>query len=134
MWSSWVDHKGYHFRKRKAKLRDPPYLTPRQKLFSFLLAAWSLLLTSSVHTASLAMQPRLVELWKCRVQHLRQFYSTKKHKQKGTARPSSYSSEFYYFPVVLMLWVIVVVSTVLLEDNVDTVMSTIGKAIIHLCV
>ncbi len=128
-----MDHKGYHFRKRTAKLRDPPYLTPRQRLFSFLLAAWSLLLTSSVRAASQAMQPQLVELWKCRVQHLRQFYSTKKHKQKGTARPSVYSGQFRYIPVVLMLWLMVVGATVLLENNVDTVMSTIGMAVLAVC-
>ncbi len=126
-----MDHKGYHFRKRKAKLRDPPYLTPRQRLFSFLLAVWSLFLISSIRVASQAMQPRLVELWKCRVQHLRQFYNTQKHKQKGTARPSAYSSEFRYFPVVLMVWLIVVGSTVLLEvNNMETVMSAIGMAVL----
>ncbi len=131
-----VDHKGYHYRKKKSRDRKPPYLTPHQRLFSFLLTSCSLLLISSVHVASQAMQPRLVELWKCRVQHLRQFYSTQKHKQKGTARPSVYSSQFRYFPILLMLWLIVAGSTgstVLLADNMDTVMSTIGKTM-HSCV
>ena len=113
-------------------MREEPYLTPRQRLFSL-----SLLLTASLQVATQAMQPRLVELWKCRVQHLRQFYSTEKHKQRGRAHPTAYSSDFRYLPVVFILLFIVigsavVSSSVLLVDNLDTVMSSnaIGKDLV----
>ena len=76
----------------------------RYKLVSFFQATWYLLLYSSVHVASLAMQPRLVELWKCRVQHLRQFYCTRKPKQKGAPM---ISCNVWYFPVILTVWLIV---------------------------
>ena len=101
MWSSWVGLRGYHYRKRR---RKPPDITPRQRLFSFLLAAWSLLLTASVRVASLAMQPQPVELWQCRVQHLRQYYCVRKHRQKGAPVTSC---DVWYFPVVLTVWLIV---------------------------
>ena len=97
MWSSH-EQSYHHWKNRKKRL------TLRQRLLSFLLAAWSLLLTSSVHVASLAMQPRLVELWKCRVQHLRQYYCVRKHKQKG--HPVT-SCDVWYLPVVLTVWLIV---------------------------
>ncbi len=122
-----MDHKGFHFRKRKAKLRDPPYLTPRQRLFSFLLAAWSLLLTSSVHAASQAMQPRLVELWKCRVLHLRQFHSTQKHKQ--TACPVI-SSDVRHLPAVMVLWLVAVSLAALLAKLHNITGYTVDKGII----
>ena len=125
-----MEHWGYHHRNRKKKEKRFPYVTPRRRLLSFLLAAWlaawSLLLTSSVRVATLAMQPRLVELWKCRVQHLRKYYCDKKHKQRGTYRPV-YSSQFRYFPVLLMVWLMMVSSTVLLAGNLDAMMSTISK-------
>ena len=125
-----MEHWGYHHHNRKKKEKRLSYITPRWRLLSFLLAAWlaawSLLLTSSVRVATLAMQPRLVELWKCRVQHLRKYYCDKKHKQRGTSRPV-YSSQFYYIPFLFMLWLMMVGSTVLLAGNLDTVMSTIGK-------
>lgn len=96
MWSSFVYHHGYHFRKKKGKMGEEAYLTPRQRLFSL-----SLLLTASLQVATQAMQPRLVELWKCRVQHLRQFYSTEKHKQKQCP---VISSDMQYIPVILAGW------------------------------
>ena len=101
MWSSLVELWGYHHHKKKKKSH---YLTPHQRLFSFLLAAWSLLLTSSVRVASLAMQPRLVELWQYRVQHLRQYYCVRKHKQKGAPVATC---DVWYFPVLWTVWLIV---------------------------
>ncbi len=119
-----MKHWGYHYRKKKKK---PPLLTPRQKLFSFLLAAWSLLLVSSIHVASLAMQPRLVELWKCRVLHLRQFYSTQKHKQ--TACPVI-SSDVRHLPAVMMLWLVTVSLAALLAHLHNITGYTVDKGII----
>ena len=85
-------------------MRMQSYVKPRQRVLSLLLSAWSLLLTSSVHVASLAMQPRMVELWKCRVQHLRQYYYVRKYKQKGAPVTSC---DVWHFPVVLTVWLIV---------------------------
>ena len=121
-----MEHKGYHFRKKKAKLRDLLYLSLHRRLFSSLLAACSLLLASSVRVASLAMQPRLVELWQYQALHLRRVHSDQKHKQRGTFRPV-YSNEFHYYSLVLVLWLVVVSSTVLLASNLDAVMGTIRK-------
>ncbi len=121
MWSSWVEHHGYHYSKRKSK--PPPYCTPRQRLLSFLVTAWSLLLTSSVRVATLAMKPKLVESWKCRVQHLRRYYSDQKHKQQGTSC-LVFSSQFCYLPVLLMLWLLLVSSILLLAAYLDMVIST----------
>ena len=102
---------GYHYHKKKRSGAKPPYYTLRQRLISSLLASWSLLLTASVHVASLAMQPRLVELWKCRVQHLRRYSSDQKHKQMGH---SITSPGVWYLPVFMMSWLIVISCLVLL--------------------
>ncbi len=105
MWSCFVERWGYHHRKKKAKLKDPPIMTPRQRLFSFLLAACSLFLTSSVHTATIAMQPRMVELWMYQVQHVRRFHSYKKQKQRSHGIISSY---VWYFPTLLIGWIMTI--------------------------
>ena len=127
MWCYFVECKGYHYRKRKKrrKRKLPPPPTLRQMLFSSLLAASSLLLTSSVHVATLAMQPRLVELWKYRVQHLRQFYCKLKHQQEGTSR-GVYSGQLNHIRIPLMLWVIVVSSAIFLAMNIDIVAEGLG--------
>lgn len=108
MWSYWVNHKGYHFRKKKTRMKEQPWLTPRQWLFSCVVAACSLLLTSSVRVASEAMQPRLVELWKCRVQHLRKYYCVQKYKQR---EQSAISVNVWYCPLILSLCLTIMIFT-----------------------
>ena len=99
--------------KEKSRLRKPPYYTLRWILLSFLLRAWSVLLTSSVSVATMAMQPRLVELWKCRVQHLRQFYCSQKQDQKVKEHPVM-SSNVWYVPALLTGWLMAMSCIVLL--------------------
>lgn len=88
----------------------------RHQLLCFLLAASSLLLTSSVRVASEAMQPRLGELWQCRVQHLRQYYSVRGPKQKGHP---VLSCSVWYFPVLLMGWLVMMSSVVIVAIKLD---------------
>ena len=106
MQSCWIEHWGDHPCKRKFRMRklQLPTFKPRQRLFCILQMAWPLLLISSVRVATLAMKPRMVELWKCRVQHLRRFYSYQKCKQTGH---SVVSGDVWYLPVLLMMWLIV---------------------------
>lgn len=133
MWSLFVKHWGYHHHNRKWRLKwklflkGEPYIRPRQRLLSYVRTLWLLLLISSVRVATLAMQPRMVELWKCQAEHLRQYYSYQKIKQKGQYRPI-YSSQFSYYSMLIKLWIVVVSSEVLLALNLDTVMSTICKS------
>ena len=102
-------------------MKQQPHLTLHQRLFTSLLAAWSLLLTSSVRVASLAMQPQLVELWKCRVQHLRKYYCDQKHKQQ---QYSVISGHVWYFPVILSLWLIIMSCSTLLALLVNVATDT----------
>ena len=126
MWCYFVKRKGYHYRKKKTKGTRKPLrqmlLRPTlcQMLFTSLLATCNLLLTASVRVATKAMQPRLVESWKCQVQHLRQFYCKQKHQQKGTSR-GVYSGQLCYIPVFVAMWLIVLSTTLLLVWNRDTV-------------
>ena len=132
MWNHFVERWGYHYRNRKWKfrwklfLKGTPYVCPRQRLLSYLPTVWSLLLISCVRVATLAMQPRLVELWKCQVRHLRQLYSNRKHRQSGMGCPA-YSSQFRYFSLLWISWIVVVSSSILLALNLDTLMSSICK-------
>ena len=125
MWVQCDDRRWFCNRKPKMKST-----TLHQQLFSFLLAAWSLLLTSSVCVASQAMQPRLVELWKCRVQHLRQYYSMKKVKQKGHP---VITCSVWYFPVLLMGWLVILTSSVLLALQVDIMLRPYSGTSCKLC-
>ena len=116
-----MELKGYHFRNQRRRGRKHPQTNYHHRLFSGVLVACSLLLTSSVQVASLAMQPRLVELWKCRAQHLNRVYSKQKHKQRGTGR-GVYSDQYCYIPMILMLWLVLTGSAVLSVSYMETIM------------
>ena len=111
MWNYYLGQWGYHHRKRKRK--KSLNATPYAKLFSFLQTMWSILLISSIHTATLAMQPQLVELWQCRVQYLKKFYSGRKSgrkcKQKGYP---VISCHVWHIPHLLTGWLLVMSSIV----------------------
>ena len=120
-----MERKGYHYRKKKGKKKRPACATLRRKFLSSFMAAFSLLLTSSVHVATLAMQPRQVELWKCRVQHLRRVHCKQDHKQRGTGR-GVYSGQLHYVPFLVMLWCAVMSATIFLASYLDLVTNSIG--------
>lgn len=124
MGSYWlVQQNGFHFCKKKMCT----CATIRPRLFSLLQAVCHLVLISSVHVATLAMQPRHVELWKCRVQHLRQFYGMQKHKQRGTSLPV-YTDDLTSIPALMMSWLVMVCSTLLLARNLDTVTDPLSSS------
>ena len=109
MWNYCVERWGYHHRK-KMKKRGKSYTKKlHQKFFSMLLAALSVLLISCVRVASLLAPPR-VDLWQCRTQHLRQYSSRWKIKQRGHP---VISCHIWYLPLLLMGWQLTMISIIL---------------------
>ena len=115
-----------HGGKCKMKNRKWLYIFIYLRMIRLIVSAWSLLLTSSVRVATLAMQPQLVQPWKGRVQHLRQLYCKRKYTQKGTSHPA-YSRELYPIPVLVMVWLVLICCAVVLDCHRESVMSTVGE-------
>ena len=125
--SCWVKLERW---KHKMKSRKWLYIILHLRMVQFMLSAWWLLLTSSVHVATLAMQPRLVEPWKCRVQQSRQFSSDpQRHRQRGIP---VLSCDVWYLPMVLTGWLMVMSYVVLfvLKRNITYEMDAGKEAIL----
>lgn len=112
MWSSCDEFWGHHHCKRKKRRERLP--VPHWKLLHFFQSMLTLLLACSIRVANLAMQPRLVELWKCETQYLRQLYSNKRHRQKQCPATSGY---VWYCPIFLIVWLLMMTSFLLFVMN-----------------
>ena len=104
MWNLCVEHWGCHHKKKKQK--KPSYGTHHLKLICFIRAVVSLLITSCVQVATLAMKPQLKELWLCSVpvQDSRPCYSIRKIKQKEYP---VISCHVWHIPHILTGWLLV---------------------------